>query len=211
MLFPMLVPLALLVAAVYPPHPHHPKAVKLQGAQGMVTLTYFTVEFNPTHISELKPGFDWHIGFAQLNSAVDLKCGDVAIGKGDYKLNVRRGADADSWQAVLVPMTLARAQQAVRSAARKGPEQEKEAKAALELLQADMKQKGVVFETLLPVSKFDAAKADHLACYGIHYGYDAAERGSDKPAGGAELGFRVSFGDLHREVKFTEVFAATAK
>ena len=211
MLLQLLIPLAVAAAAAFAPHPHHPKAVKLQGAQGMVTLTYFTVDFNPAHLAELKPGFDWHIGYANLNTAVDLKCGDVSVGKGEYKLNVRRGETPDTWTGVLVPLSLARARQAVRAAARKGAEAEQEARAALDALLADMKQKNLPTELSLPIAKFDAAKADHLACYGIHYGYDAVERGSDKPAGGAELGFRVSFGDLHREVKFNEVFAAPAK
>jgi hypothetical protein len=198
-------------AAVPSPHPHDPKAVKLQGAGGMVTVLYFTVQFNATHLTELKPGFDWHLGFAELNAAVDLRCGDARIAKGVYKLNARRGSSAGDWNAVLVPSRLWSARRAVARAQRVGGDAETEAKAALEMVESELRESGAPAETVLPLSEFQDTNAEHLAVVGLHYGYATTERGSDQPASGMECGIRVSFGDLHRELKLTEVFAADGK
>lgn len=203
--------LALALAAVAVPHPHYPKAIKLHGAAGMLTVTYFTVDFNQVRLDEAKPGFDWHLGYAELATAVDLACGDVTVAKGAYKLNTRRGEGADTWSAVLVPKRLWTAQIANRRAARAGEAAVEEAKAALEVVEAELKTAGVPAEIVLPLAPFTAAEAEHLTLMGVHYGYATVERGSEQPAGGMECGVKISFGGLHRELKLVEAFAAADK
>lgn len=202
---------AAMAAVAVPSHPHNPKAIKLHGAAGLVTVLYFTVEFNPDRLTDLKPGFDWHLGYAELNTEVDLMCGEVKVPKGTYKLNTRRGEAADVWTSVLVPSRLWKARGAVRQAARRGAEAETEAKAALEVVEAELKASGAAHEYELPFTEFAAAKAEHLEIVGIHSGYDTTARGSDAPAAGMQCSVRVSFGDLHHELKLTEVFVAKGK
>jgi hypothetical protein len=210
MLFPFLGLVPLAAALAWTAHPHHPRALKLQGAQGVVSVVYFTIEHQADQLAGLKPGFDWHAGQAELRTQVLLQCKGVAIPAGDYKLNARRGQAHDAWDAVLVPMQLARAKAGVRRAARSGPEAEAEAAAALEAVTADLKAKNVPVEIVLALEAFTAPKADHLHFSAVHLGYDAVEQGSDKPAGGMECAVRVSFGDLHRELRLAEVFAGAA-
>lgn len=203
--------LSLVAALAAPRHPHNPKVVKLQGAAGAVTVLYFTVEFNPARLTALEPGFDWHLGYAELQTEVDLACGDTRIGKGAYKLNARRGASAEDWTAVLVPASLWKARNAVRQAARLGEDKQQEAKAALAAAEADLKARGAPTETVLPLAKVDAGKSEHLELFGVHYGFDAVARGSEQPAGGMQCGVRIGFGDLHRELKLSENFKAAGK
>jgi len=197
------------MAVIY--HPHHPRALKLQGAGGAVEVLYFTVEFNRERLEGLKPGFDWHLGFAELNTAVDLTCGDARIVHGRYKLNVRRGQNADDWSAVLVPSELWRAQAAVRRAQRSGEEAQKTAAAELEAVRTELQASGKSAEMALPLAKVTADRSSHLELSGIHHGYDTAERGSSQPAGGMRCAIRLGFGDLHRELELSEVFAREAK
>ncbi len=203
--------LAAALALAVPYHPHVPKALKLQGAKGTVTVTYFTVPFNADHLNELKPGFDWHLGYATLETQVELTCGEGKVAPAKYKLNVRRGDDANAWSAVLVPADLARAQTAVRGARRRGDDAVKQAQAQLDALVATLKEKGIAQETVLPLTTFEAKTDEHLTLYAIQHGYEAVTRGSEDPAGGMHCSLRFSFGDLHRDLDLHEVFAAPAK
>ncbi len=205
-----LVALAALALAV-PYHPHNPKALKLHGAKGMVTVTYFTVPFNAEHLTALKPGFDWHLGYATLETQVELICGEQKVAPAKYKLNVRRGADKDAWTAVLVPADLARAEGAVQRARRQGDDAVKEAQGKLDVLKASLQEKGIANETVLALTSFEAKADEHLTLVGIHHGYDAVARFSEEPAGGMHCSLRFSFGDLHRDLDLREVFDAPAK
>src|SRR5687768_4720297 len=49
-------------------HPHVPRVVRAGLAQGDLTVSYFTVPFNPVHLTDLAPGFSWHAGFARLST-----------------------------------------------------------------------------------------------------------------------------------------------
>lgn len=205
-----LVALAALALAV-PYHPHNPKALKLHGAKGMVTVTYFTVPYNAEHLTALKPGFDWHLGYATLETQVELTCGEQKVAPAKYKLNVRRGADADAWTAVLVPNDLARAASALQRARRQGDAAVAEAQAKLDALKASLAEQGVASETVLALGAFEAKADEHLTLTGIHHGYDAVARFSEEPAGGMHCSLRFSFGDLHRDLDLREVFAVPAK
>ena len=167
--------------------------------------------YNPDHLASLKPGFDWHLGFATFETQVELTCGEQKVATGKYKLNVRRGDDKDAWSVVLVPFELTRAENGVRSARRNGEDAVKEAQAALEAVRADLKAKGTASETVLTITKFEAGNAEHLGMIGIHHGYDTVQRFSEEPASGMHCSLRVSFGDLHRELDLHEVFTPPTK
>ena len=64
-------------------HPHVPKVIAIKLTEGEATLSYFTVPFNAEHLKDLKPGFNWHAGFARFATAKDLKCGDKTIPAGE--------------------------------------------------------------------------------------------------------------------------------
>lgn len=93
--------LALVISVSAPAHPHNPKAFALTGAKGKATLSYLTLPYNPEAVKTLQPGTDWSLGFAILNTQMDMTCGDVKIPAGQYQVNVRRNNDGDFKQAVL--------------------------------------------------------------------------------------------------------------
>lgn len=93
--------LALVVSVSAPIHPHNPKAFALTGAKGTATLSYLTLPYNPEAVKTLQPGTDWYLGFAILNTQMDMTSGDVKIPAGSYQLNVRRADDGEFKQAVL--------------------------------------------------------------------------------------------------------------
>ena len=91
--------LALVVSVAA--HPHNPKAFVLGGAKGKATLSYMTLPFNPEAVDQLRPGSDWYLGNAMLNTQMLMTSGNVRIPPGTYQINVRRSEDGDFNQAVL--------------------------------------------------------------------------------------------------------------
>jgi hypothetical protein len=202
---------ATLIAALSPffVHPHVPKLIKLGGAGGTISCNYFTVPFNAAHLTELKPGFDWHLGFAQLKTEVPLKAGEASIPPGSYKLNVRRGTGDQDWSAVLEPFEVASAKRQMMFG--RTDEAKEQAKQKLEDLKAKYAQTKEPLEIPLALTKLDGTHEEHLLIVAMVEGYETAQRGSDEANGGIEFRLRLSFGDLHRELSFGEAFAAKPK
>jgi hypothetical protein len=206
-----------LAAALVPPaHPHHPKAVVVGGAGGKVTFLYFTVPHNPQRLADLQDGFQWHLGFAWLDSKIALQSGESTIPAGRYKLDVRRGASGDQWSAVLVDGEWADASNAVRRAkatlSRGGSEDDvAAAEAKLAAVDAKIAAGELTKERVLAMAAKPGLDAEHLTFTALHRGYATARMGSDEPAGGAEFTLRIDFGDIHQELAFAEVFDQGAR
>lgn len=195
------------------PHPHVPKAIVLGGAAGKVAIMYFTVPFNAEHLKDLKDGFVWHLGFAELDSEVALEAGGTKIPKGHYGLSARytagKTAADGAWSARLVEWNLAQASNRMRRA--RTDEEKATVQAAIDAAKAKLKEAGCPEEILLPLTKVDAKHDEHLTMRVEHSGYTSVARGKLEPEGGVEFTLRFSFGDLHREVALKETFAAPAK
>jgi hypothetical protein len=211
-LLAVLVPLA---AALVPPpavHPHHPKAVVVGGAGGKATFLYFTVPHNPDRLADLQEGFQWHLGFAWLDSKMPLRSGESAIPAGRYKLDVRRGASGNQWSAVLVDGEWAEASNAVRRVKRGGSEDDvAAAEAKLAAIDAQIAAGERTKERVLAMTAKSGDDAEHLTFTALHHGFATVRMGSDEPAGGAEFSLRIDFGDIHQELAFVEVFEQDTK
>lgn len=190
---------AYLVAAFpsTPLHPHHPKAIVVGGAAGKITVSYFTVPFNADHLKDKPSGFQWHLGGAQLNTEVPLRVGDVDVPAGDYSLNARLD-DQGAWNFVLQDKQAAAE---IRQAGRRARNSEA-ARAKYE----ELKEAADKAALVLIAKDFKMVHEEHLDMVAINNGYVRIDRASMDPASGVEFALRVSFGDLHRELKITEEF-----
>ena len=191
---------AYLVAAFpsTPLHPHHPKSIVIGGAAGKVTISYFTVPFNAKHLKGKPSGFEWHLGGAQLNTEVPLRVGDVDVPAGEYSLHARLGDQEGVWNFVLQNREVARELQQARRRARNS----ETARAKYE----ELKKEAAKASLVLIAKDCKMAHEEHLNMLAINHGYIRTDRRSMDPAGGVEFSLRVSFGDLHRELKITEEF-----
>jgi len=210
--------LAQLLVAAAPAvmmHPHHPRAIQIGGAGGKITVTYFTVPYNPDQLTGLQPGFEWHLGFSMFNTEVPLEIGDVTVPAGEYKLQSRRGDSAGEWDMLLENPELAKAEMGVFFAQMGGDsDRAKEAVARAEKAVAKLREKlaktGDDKIYVLGAKTFTAEDAEHLQMTVIHHGFTTTQRMSEDPADGVEFELHVSFGDLHRSVSVHEVFPAAA-
>jgi len=181
------------------PHPHHPKSIVLGGAGGKVVVSYFTVPYNEKHLADLQPGFQWHLGFAQLETEVPLVVGDTQVPAGKYKLNASLG-DGGAWGFELQDMEtmeeLQRAQRRARNSAT--------AKAKFEKMKAEMGDSTIA----LGAQDFAMVREEHLSIIAMHRGFNRPDIQSEEPSSGIAFSLRVGFGDIHREIEFTETFEA---
>ncbi len=188
-------------------HPHHPKVVKIGGVKGNITLTHITVPFNEKHLADLKPGFTWHMGFANLKTEIPIECGDVKVPAGNYKLEMRRGKTNKDWSFVLSSQDLLAAKNTLRRAERRGTDEEiEEAKAKLKAVEASLKKSGGDKNITLPTKAFKADDEEHLIFFAINRGWETNSRRTTDPRSddGVKGSIRVSFGDLHYEFGFKE-------
>ena len=192
-------------------HPHLPKAIVVGGAGGKATLLYFTVPANPEHLNGLQPGFQWHLGYAQLNTEVPLKIGEATVAAGAYKCDVRRGDSGEQWSIVLVNNDYAAAEAAWQRAKRRGTEQQvADAEAKVDALQQKIDAGEMVKEYVLPLQSKEGDEAEHLTLSVINRGYATERRGSDVAVGGVEFALRIDFGAVHEELEVAEVFGKDA-
>ena len=63
-------------------HPHVPRAIKLGLTEGEAAIHDFTMPFHTELVKELKPGFSWHAGYAQITTARALTAGSRRHGRG---------------------------------------------------------------------------------------------------------------------------------
>lgn len=200
---PHLLPFVLpLVLGTAPFHPHNPKALILQGAAGKATVTYFTIPFNPEHLADLPSGFEWHLGYAALETEVPLQGGDVKIPPARYKLSVMRGDTNDEWSLLLEPFDVWGAKMSMR---RGGQRAERARERLLQMLE-DLKEKGIPERIVIPTQGVEAPEAEHLELTVLFAGYDATERYGTDPASGMHMKLHMDFGTLHREVALSEAF-----
>jgi len=188
-------------------HPHHYQAIKIGGVKGNITLTYFTVPYNPEELKGRKPGFTWHLGGAALKTNVPLKVGDVNVPAGQHKLNCRLNKDGETWTLELQNGELVRAKRQIWRARRQGDEAVAKARETVKALEAKLKEDGVPANIALPTSTFKADDEEHMIMYAINRGWETTGRGRTAVRGktGARGSLRISFGDLHHEFSFEEV------
>ncbi|MEZ5967229.1 MAG: hypothetical protein R3F56_25560 [Planctomycetota bacterium] len=180
------------------PHPHVPKAIVMHGAGGQATLTWFTVPFNPEQVKTLPNGQGWHLGFAMLQVGMPLACGDVKVPVGNYKLDVQRDEKGEFSTFRLVPAELLRVTRTRRG---QQPDQQKIAE-----VKKDLAARGIPEAIDLPATTFSEGDAEHLEFAAMTRGYEAAQRGSAEPKGGASFSVFANFGDMHRRVDLVESF-----
>jgi hypothetical protein len=199
---PFLLPVALAMGSA---HPHNPKALTLHGAAGKTTLTYFTVPFNAEHLADLGEGFEWHLGYAALDTEVPLEVGGQKVPPGRYKLGVVRGKDEASWSVLLQPFDLWRAEGQARRG--RDPDAAARAREQVAALREALAEKGVPERIEASTQGVEAGAAEHLEMT-VHFaGYDATERFGTEPASGMRMRLRIDFGSLHREVAIHELWS----
>lgn len=95
--------LPLVVSLPLGAHPHFRKTVtaKLPGLE--ITIEYVTYPWNPSHLAEVKEGFVFHCGGANLKLSAPAKLGSREIAAGKYLLRAR-AKDLDHWTFLLVPV-----------------------------------------------------------------------------------------------------------
>lgn len=183
-------------------HPHVPKAIVLQGAGGKATLTWFTVPYNKDQVATLPKGAEWHLGFAALDVAMPLAAGKTIIPIANYKLNVLRDEQGEFSKFVLIPIEL--------MAARRAPRGQKLDEAKVEAVTKDLAKRGIPERIELDAEKSPGKDAEHLGFAVLNHGYEAVERGSATPKGGASFTLFADFGDLHRTLDLVEQFGEGA-
>ncbi|MGE3881444.1 MAG: hypothetical protein AB7I19_20465 [Planctomycetota bacterium] len=197
-MLPSLISTVLTVLSTFAAHPHVPKAIRLHGANGPITVQYFTVPYNPEHLADLKPGFEWHLGFAAFENEVVLQSGGQTVPPTRWKLGVVRGEADGQWSLLLEPFELWQG--------RRGAQRNQEARERFEQLRERLEKDGIPARVVLPMKAQTAEAAEHLEMLVIHRGYTAAQRLSNDPAGGVEFTLRLDFGDIHFTCDLNEVF-----
>lgn len=199
-MLPSLLTTVFTVLSTLVAHPHVPKAIRLHGANGPITVQYFTVPYNAEHLAGLKPGFEWHLGFAAFENEVVLQSGEQTVPPTRWKLGVVLGDDDGQWNLLLEPFELWQG--------RRGAQRSQEARERFEKLRERLEKAGIPERVVLPMKSQSAAAAEHLEMLVIHRGYTAAERLSSDPAGGVQFTLRMDFGDIHFTCDLNEVFPA---
>lgn len=182
-------------------HPHVPKALVIGGAAGKVTVTYFTVPYNPERLRGLKPGFSWHLGFAALRTEVPLEIGDAVVPPGHYKLNAKLGENG--WNFELVDFQLAQA--AMRAQFARGARAE-QARQRYEELKKRLAGTGRDKVLAVAAEDYRAGEDEHLSMLAVLEGFTTVRRFSEEPREGVAFVLRVGFGDLHRAFSVREKF-----
>lgn len=198
---PQLLPFVLPLVLGAPFHPHVPKALVVHGAAGKATVTYFTVPFNEEHLADVSEGFEWHLGFATIETEFAFTAGDRKVPAGKYKLGVVRGEGEADWSLLLEPYEAWRARGMMRRG-RGGAEMQQRLLRILE----DLQEQGIPERIVVPTTLREATAAEHLDMSILLAGFETVERGSSEPAGGLRLALRMDFGSLHREVQLAEAF-----
>lgn len=188
-------------------HPHIPKSLVLHGAEGKVTVGYQTVDFNANHLQELQPGFSWFMAFANLHSEVPLLCGGQELPAGHYKLNMLRGETDKDWQLEVMDFEFWQANSQAQRARRQGGDAAAAAAASLATLRAKLQAKGIPDRVVLDLQEFDADHAEHLDLSILLGGFATQGLFDATPTAGVQFVLRFSFGDIHKSLRFAEVFA----
>jgi hypothetical protein len=184
-------------------HPHVPKVLKVGLSDGQATLRYFTVPFNSKHLENLQPGFNWHAGFASLQTERALELGDQTLAPGNYKFNFVK--QKNGWAAEFVAMEIATLRGQIQRAKRGGnPEQVQELEDKLGLLLKDQPP------VLAPFTMFQAGDEEHLRMVVMHEGFTAKTRTDPTPVSGAAFTLQMDFGNLHGRLAMVEKFEAKA-
>ncbi|MCB9885447.1 MAG: hypothetical protein H6838_08140 [Planctomycetes bacterium] len=183
------------------PHPHVPKAIAMQGAGGTTKVTWFTVPYNAEQVKTLPNGRTWHMGFASLEVGMPLQCGEVTIPVGKYKLDVLRADSGEFTELQLTPTEML----ALRPRRGQQPDPAK-----VEAVKKDLAARGIPELIHLPAKSYDDPAAEHLEFMVLNRGFEAVQRGSSEPKGGASFTLMATFGDLHRKVDLVEVFVPPA-
>jgi hypothetical protein len=171
-----------------------------------VTVTYFTVDHNPELVKDLPSGFEWHLGYAGLETAVPLVLpGDVAVPPCRYKLGVVRGATDADWDLLLEPWDLWQAQRNLARAEQRSGDVEA-ARAALVAVKAALAEAGVPGRITAPTTSREMLPAQHLEMEIGLRGYATTRRFGTDPAAGVGFALRMDFGGLHRVIEVQEVF-----
>lgn len=187
------------------PHPHYPKMTEMACVNGKLSISWFTVPFNPEQVAKNKrPNYLWNRGFT-LKTNVALTSGEVSVPAGEYALGFQLDSKAENWGVVLLPAEGPRLQRQLRNARRRGGDT-----AGIEAKLAAFKKKGLENLTL-PCTVFEAKHAEHMSMSLTSNGYRVTGRRNPQPASGVDGEFRVSFGNLHTSFKFQEVFKAPEK
>lgn len=94
---------ALLLVGLVIAHPHFSKSVSAETQQLSVTVSHFTVPYNPAHLADVTSGFVFHCGRAKVSVGKGaLKSGGRTLGAGNYLLRAR-ARSVDDWTLILVP------------------------------------------------------------------------------------------------------------
>jgi hypothetical protein len=189
-------------------HPHHPQAIKIGGVKGDILVTYTTMPYNPERLKELKPGFSWHLGYAQLKTDVPLNVGETKVPAGTYKFNSQLNKDGKAWTLELQNLDLMQAKGQVMRAQRRGDEAAvTKAQDNVKMVEAKLKKAGISAVIALPTSAFKAEDDEHLTIHAINRGWTTAGRRTTDARGktGVRGSLRTSFGNLHYQFDFEEV------
>ena len=101
--------LVLFTASVVVAHPHFRKKISVTMGDNEVSVSFFTVPANMSHLEGLKDGQYVSPGRPSLKIGADLKGGSATIPAGTYQVGaVKKGA---GWTMVLYPGELGRGEQ----------------------------------------------------------------------------------------------------
>ena len=212
-IFSVVLPVLMAVSPSIAPHPHNPKGLVVGGAGGKVTVTYFTVPYNPDQLAKARPGMSWHLGFAAFETEVPLRAGDTDIPAGKYKLNSQLSEDGKEWHIQLTSWEVIDAQRKLRSAQRNARNGSVAAKERVEELKATVEELTKKHEggIVIAASDYESPDDEHLQMTLVNRGFNTVNRGSSEPAGGVDFSLLVAFGGLHRSIDLSEVFTPPAK
>jgi hypothetical protein len=175
--------------------------VKVGLTQGEVTINYFTYPFNPAHVADVKPGFSWHAGGAQIETTRALEAGGAKIAAGKYSFSFQK--TEDGWA---LGLANDRAQQAMgrirQAAAKKDDAQVKELQAKLD----EEIKSGEAVRYAIPLKMVKADDEEHLNFRIVTLGYVAKGRRDATPVGGTEFAIHADFGTLHGRLDLKERF-----
>jgi hypothetical protein len=101
--------LVLLAAAVASAHPHFRKTTTVKMGEQEVSVSFFTVPANMSHLEGLADGAFVSPGRPSLKVSADLKAGSASIPAGSYLVGaIKKG---DGWKMVLYPGDLGRGEE----------------------------------------------------------------------------------------------------
>jgi hypothetical protein len=83
-------------------HPHLRKTVGATAQGVQLKLSYFTLPYNPEHMSEVTEGFVFHCGRATLDVSGEVESEGVKLTTGQYLVRAK-ASSADEWTLLLIP------------------------------------------------------------------------------------------------------------